>query len=54
MKIPFVDLKAQYESIKEEIDAAIADVIANTALPSFAMLNTVWALEMEPMRFLLP
>jgi len=31
MKIPFVDLKAQYESIKEEIDAAIADVIANTA-----------------------
>jgi dTDP-4-amino-4,6-dideoxygalactose transaminase len=31
MKIPFVDLKAQYKSIKEEIDAAIADVIANTA-----------------------
>lgn len=31
MIIPFVDLKAQYESIKEEIDAAIADVIANTA-----------------------
>ena len=31
MKIPFVDLKAQYESIKDEIDAAIADVISNTA-----------------------
>ena len=31
MKIPFVDLKAQYASIKVEIDAAIADVIANTA-----------------------
>ena len=31
MKIPFVDLKAQYTSIKEEIDSAIADVIANTA-----------------------
>ena len=31
MKIPFVDLKAQYASIKEEIDSAIADVIANTA-----------------------
>ena len=31
MKIPFVDLKAQYTSIKEEIDAAIADVITNTA-----------------------
>ena len=31
MKIPFVDLKAQYQSIKDEIDAAIADIIANTA-----------------------
>ncbi|MAE85410.1 MAG: erythromycin biosynthesis sensory transduction protein eryC1 [Flammeovirgaceae bacterium] len=31
MKIPFVDLKAQYESIKEEIDKAIAGVINNTS-----------------------
>jgi dTDP-4-amino-4,6-dideoxygalactose transaminase len=31
MPIPFVDLKAQYESIKPEIDAAIAAVIADTA-----------------------
>ena len=31
MNIPFVDLKAQYASIKPEIDAAIADVIAKTA-----------------------
>jgi len=31
MKVPFVDLKAQYRSIKAEIDAAIADVIENTA-----------------------
>ncbi len=31
MTIPFVDLKAQYESIKPEIDAAIASVIAETA-----------------------
>ncbi len=31
MNIPFVDLKAQYASIKTEIDKAIADVIANTA-----------------------
>lgn len=31
MEIPFVDLKAQYEGIKEEIDAAIAKVISNTA-----------------------
>lgn len=31
MKVPFVDLHAQYLSIKPEIDAAIADVIAQSA-----------------------
>jgi len=31
MNIPFVDLKAQYQSIKPEIDQAIADVISKTA-----------------------
>lgn len=31
MKIPFVDLKAQYESIKIQIDKAISDVIVDTA-----------------------
>ena len=31
MKIPFVDLKAQYDSIKTEIDNAIASVITETA-----------------------
>ncbi len=31
MRIPLVDLKAQYESIKEEIDAAIQHVILDTA-----------------------
>src|SRR6478609_1275205 len=31
LNIPFVDLKAQYDSIKPEIDAAIASVIAETA-----------------------
>ena len=31
MKIPFVDLHAQYLTIKPEIDAAIADVIANSS-----------------------
>ena len=31
MKIPFVDLHAQYLSIKQEIDGAIADVIRETA-----------------------
>ena len=31
MKIPFVDLHAQYLSIKDEIDRAIAEVIAESA-----------------------
>ena len=31
MNIQLVDLKAQYESIKPEIDAAMAQVIAKTA-----------------------
>src|SRR5262245_49660214 len=31
MKISFVDLKAQYDSIKPEVDAAIAAVIKQTA-----------------------
>jgi len=31
MKVPFVDLKAQYQSIAEEIDSAIAAVIKDTA-----------------------
>ncbi|NIN00135.1 MAG: erythromycin biosynthesis sensory transduction protein eryC1 [candidate division Zixibacteria bacterium] len=31
MKVNFVDLKAQYQAIKPEIDSAIQDVISNTA-----------------------
>ena len=31
MTIPFLDLKAQYDSIKAEVDAAIASVLAETA-----------------------
>jgi dTDP-4-amino-4,6-dideoxygalactose transaminase len=31
MEVPFVDLKAQYQNIKPEIDAAIKSVIADTA-----------------------
>ena len=31
MQVPLVDLKAQYNSIKKDIDAAIANVIADTA-----------------------
>ncbi len=31
MQVPFVDLKAQYSEIKDEIDKGLAEVIANTA-----------------------
>lgn len=31
MKIPFVDLKAQYRAIQTEIDAALRDILENTA-----------------------
>ena len=34
MKIPFVDLKANYQSIKEEIDSAMQAVMADTAFIS--------------------
>ncbi len=44
MKIPFVDLKAQYESIRTEIDGAIARVIENT---SFIMGSEVESFEKE-------
>ncbi|MBN2068643.1 MAG: DegT/DnrJ/EryC1/StrS family aminotransferase [Opitutales bacterium] len=36
MKIPFVDLHTQYLTLKTDIDAAISDVIANTAFVGFA------------------
>ena len=34
MKIPFVDLKSQYQNIKLEIDAAIQNVIDESAFIS--------------------
>ena len=46
MKIPFVDLHAQYLTIKPEIDAAIADVIANSAYirgPHVDKFEKLWA-----------
>jgi len=30
-KVPFVDLSAQYQAIKEEVDSAIAGVLKSTA-----------------------
>lgn len=38
MKVPFLDLKAQYHSIKKEVDEAILDVIENS---SFVLGKTV-------------
>src|SRR5579863_1939953 len=39
MKVPFVDLKAQYQSIKPEIDDAIAKVIEKTAFISGSFVS---------------
>ncbi|OJJ19311.1 erythromycin biosynthesis sensory transduction protein eryC1 [marine bacterium AO1-C] len=39
MQIPFVDLKAQYLSIKEEIDQAIAQILQNTSFVGGSTVN---------------
>ena len=46
MKIPFVDLHAQYLTVKPEIDAAIQDVITNSAYirgPHVDKFEKLWA-----------
>src|SRR5450432_230958 len=46
MKIPFVDLHAQYLSIKPEIDKAMADVIVQSAYirgPQVDAFESAWA-----------
>ncbi|MGZ5022379.1 MAG: DegT/DnrJ/EryC1/StrS family aminotransferase [Chthoniobacterales bacterium] len=46
MKVPFVDLHAQYLSIKAEIDAAIAEVIAQSSFirgPQVDAFEQAWA-----------
>ena len=46
MQIPFVDLAAQYHSIRDEIDAAMADVIKSSAFikgPQLAHFETAFA-----------
>ena len=46
MKIPFVDLHAQYLTIKEEVDGAIAEVIAQSAYirgPHVDAFEDAWA-----------
>ena len=42
MKVPFLDLKAQYESIRNEVNPAIQDVLDNTA---YVMGKTVFEFE---------
>lgn len=39
MKVPFVDLKAQYQTIKEEIDRSIREVINNSAFIGGTFVN---------------
>jgi dTDP-4-amino-4,6-dideoxygalactose transaminase len=46
MKVPFVDLHAQYLSIKDKIDAAIGEVIRNSAFvrgPHIEQFERIWA-----------
>jgi dTDP-4-amino-4,6-dideoxygalactose transaminase len=46
MKVPFVDLYAQYLSIREEIDKAICSVIADSAFirrPHLDAFEQAWA-----------
>lgn len=46
IKVPFVDLHAQYQSIKSEIDAAIGEVIAESAFvrgPHVERFEQAWA-----------
>lgn len=46
MKVPFVDLHAQYLTIKDDIDAAIADTIRNTSFvrgPAVDAFEEGWA-----------
>jgi dTDP-4-amino-4,6-dideoxygalactose transaminase len=40
MNIPFVDLRSQYDSIKEEIDEAISQVISKTAFVGGPFLDS--------------
>ena len=40
MNIPFVDLKSQYHSIKQEIDSAISEVISKTAFVGGPFLDS--------------
>ncbi|MBS3136902.1 DegT/DnrJ/EryC1/StrS family aminotransferase [Candidatus Woesearchaeota archaeon] len=48
MNIPFVDLKAQYNQIKQEIDAKISEVVSNT---DFIMGQNVASFEKEFAQF---
>src|SRR5437762_6596594 len=46
MKVPFVDLHAQYLTIKDELDGAIAEVIAESAYirgPQVEAFEEAWA-----------
>ena len=44
MKVPFLDLKTQYKTIKDEVNPAIQDILDNTA---FILGNSVFQFEKE-------
>lgn len=44
MKVPFLDLKAQYKTIKDEVNPAIQDILDNTA---YILGNSVFEFEKE-------
>ena len=44
--IPFLNIKAQYTSIKDEIDAAVLSVLASG---QYALASDIW--RSSPMRF---
>lgn len=52
MNVPFVDLKAQYSSLKSEIDSAIANVISETAFIGGSSNKFVSCFEKEFGQFL--
>ena len=44
MRVPFVDLKVQYNNIKEEISDALEQVILDTAFISWKYLKSLESL----------
>ena len=46
MKVPFLDLKSQYESIRDEVGDAIQSVLDKTAFAGGKMVDVVFYLNL--------